>query len=234
LAKFFFFPGFGAGTGGLLREHRLQQGMDSQNLWGQLGLSPPTDDAIKISLFGYENAAVSGLLDGWQKGSYPVVCLLPVGRLLPEVAAWAGRALRAGDVVQTGKLTLHVLPFLEQDDYDRLLWACDCNFVRGEDSFVRAQFAAQPFVWHIYPQEEGVHWQKLKAFLDIYCIAMPTEVEHDFRAFWNSWNAQASAHWENFIRHRAALQQHAKAWAKRQAGFGDLATSLVIFSENRI
>lgn len=234
LTKFFFFPGFCAGTGGLLREHRLRQGMDSQSWWAQLDLPQPPADAFKIALFGYENAAVSGLLASWQNGSQPVVCLLPEGRLLPQVAAWAGRALKAGDVVQTGKLTLHVLPFLEQDDYDRLLWACDCNFVRGEDSFVRAQWAAQPFVWHIYPQEEGAHWKKLEAFLDIYCVGMPAAVEQDFRAFWNAWNAQAPLQWENFIRHRAALQQHAKAWAKRQAGFGDLATSLVIFSENRI
>jgi hypothetical protein len=57
------------------------------------------------------------------------------------------------------------LPFLPQVRYDELLWACDLNFVRGEDSFVRAQWAAKPFVWQIYPQAEDAHRVKLDAFL---------------------------------------------------------------------
>ena len=50
-----------------------------------------------------------------------------------------------------------MLPLLTQRDYDHLLWACDLNFVRGEDSFVRAQWAGAPFVWQIYPQDDGAH-----------------------------------------------------------------------------
>ena len=33
------------------------------------------------------------------------------------------------------------LPWLTQPDYDRLLWSADLNFVRGEDSLVRAIWA---------------------------------------------------------------------------------------------
>jgi uncharacterized repeat protein (TIGR03837 family) len=78
------------------------------------------------------------------------------------------RVLRPGgsDAAQAiGNLDLLPLPFLPQDRYDELLWACDLNFVRGEDSFVRAQWAAKPFVWQIYPQAEGAHLAKLEAFL---------------------------------------------------------------------
>ena len=73
-----------------------------------------------------------------------------------------------GDQRRRGNLLIHVLPFVAQDDYDRLLWCCDLNAVRGEDSFVRAQWAGRPLLWHIYPQEEGAHWDKLEAFLAIY------------------------------------------------------------------
>ena len=55
---------------------------------------------------------------------------------------------------------------LTQHDFDHLLWACDLNFVRGEDSLVRALWAGQPFVWQIYPQHDDAHHAKLEAFLD--------------------------------------------------------------------
>ena len=74
----------------------------------------------------------------------------------------------AGAARTRGALTVRVLPFVPQDDYDRLLWACDVNFVRGEDSFVRAQWAGQPFLWHIYLQDENLHHVKLRAFLQRY------------------------------------------------------------------
>ena len=47
-----------------------------------------------------------------------------------------------------------------------MLWACYLNFVRGEDSLVRALWAGQPFIWHIYPQDDNAHHAKLEAFLD--------------------------------------------------------------------
>jgi uncharacterized repeat protein (TIGR03837 family) len=76
--------------------------------------------------------------------------------------------LRRAAAAHRGALTVRVLPFVPQPDYDRLLWACDLNFVRGEDSFVRAQWAGRPFVWHIYPQDENLHHKKLRAFLQRY------------------------------------------------------------------
>ncbi len=56
----------------------------------------------------------------------------------------------------------------DQSDYDHLLWCCDFNLVRGEDSFLRAQWAARPFLWHIYPQADAAHLEKLTAFLELY------------------------------------------------------------------
>src|SRR5436190_1180092 len=80
-------------------------------------------------------------------------------------ARTGGNVPHARQSLTRGRLTLATLPFVTQDDYDRLLWHCDVNIVRGEDSFVRAQWAAQPFVWHIYPQADDAHRVKLEEFL---------------------------------------------------------------------
>ena len=80
------------------------------------------------------------------------------------------------------------IPFLDQDRYDELLWACDLNFVRGEDSFVRAQWAARPFVWHIYPTDDGAHWVKLAAFLARYTAGMDRGARRRVTALWEAWN----------------------------------------------
>jgi uncharacterized repeat protein (TIGR03837 family) len=63
-----------------------------------------------------------------------------------------------------------------------MLWACDLNFVRGEDSLARALWAGQAFVWQIYPQHDDAHHGKLEAFLD-WLDAPPS-----LRAFHRVWN----------------------------------------------
>jgi uncharacterized repeat protein (TIGR03837 family) len=98
-----------------------------------------------------------------------VACLVPEGVAKDEVRAFLGAEPVAGAVRTQGMLTVRVLPFVPQPDYDRLLWACDVNIVRGEDSFVRAQWAGRPFAWHIYPQDENLHHKKLRAFIARYC-----------------------------------------------------------------
>ena len=70
------------------------------------------------------------------------------------------------------------IPFVSQDEYDWMLSQCDFNIVRGEDSFVRAQLAGKPFIWHIYPQEDRAHETKLVAFLDLYLEDASQELKH--------------------------------------------------------
>ena len=178
LTKYFFFPGFTEKTGGLLLERDLLARRDAfqsdaaaqERYWRSLGVPERVAGELRVSLFGYENEAMDDLLRAWEQGTQPVTCLLPEGRSLPQVAAFFGQpAGKAGDVWQRGQLRVHVLPFVEQERYDELLWACDVNFVRGEDSCVRAQWAAKPFIWQIYPQHDGVHLEKLQAFMNLYC-----------------------------------------------------------------
>ncbi|MBU3736703.1 MAG: elongation factor P maturation arginine rhamnosyltransferase EarP, partial [Methylobacterium sp.] len=178
LTKHFFFPGFSAASGGLLREQdlierRTQLQQDPAALWQRLGISPPEPEQTTVSLFCYDNAPVTGLLSAWHQAGTPLRCLMPAGRGLAEVAAWFDHSLPPpGERFARDRLQLEVLPFLRQEDYDLLLWACDCNFVRGEDSFVRAQWAGRPLVWQAYVQQEQTHQLKLAAFLDRYCAAL--------------------------------------------------------------
>ena len=265
LSKYFFFPGFSAASGGLLRESSLWQQREAWQrrpalLWQQLGLPPPRDGSelaaevlapapqggasvrpgnrqpeTLVSLFCYDSAPIADLLEAWAASAAPVRCLLPQGTALAQAANWAGQAAPTADrPARRGNLTLQAIPFLPQQDYDRLLWGCDCNFVRGEDSFVRAQWAARPLLWQIYPQQGNAHQAKLDAFLDLYCQALSDVVASALRNFHQGWNAGGPLHWDDLWQHRAALQAHAVAWAGHLLEQADLASKLVIFCQKRV
>ena len=231
LTKYFFFPGFTSRTGGLIREAEYDQRkavFDEAAFCIRLGLPPKQDNQLTISLFGYENPALPGLLDAWARHPQPVVLLVPEGRLLPEIQAFFGHHDK---LMQRGHLTTHVIPFLPQQDYDALLWLCDLNFVRGEDSFVRAQWAEKPFVWHIYPQTDAAHMVKLEAFLFRYLDDLPAAVTASVRNFWIAWNdaGDSAAAWPAFAQSLPVLRKHARTWAGSTAAHGDLASNLLGF-----
>ncbi len=240
LTKYFFFPGFTEKTGGLLLERDLMARRDAfqsdagaqSRYWHGLGVPERAEGELRVSLFGYENAAIEGLLRGWEQGAQPVTCLLPEGRPVPQVAAFFGQASgKAGDVWQRGNLRVHVLPFVEQERYDELLWACDVNFVRGEDSCVRAQWAGKPFIWQIYPQHDGVHLDKLRAFMNLYCEGLSDRASQAVQALWLNWNCgnAVAQEWLDFLSCREELQERARVWARRLSG-NNLALNLLDFS----
>jgi uncharacterized repeat protein (TIGR03837 family) len=242
LVKYFFFPGFTEKTGGLLLERDLIARRDAFQgdaraiaaYWESMGVPAPQADEVRVSLFCYENPALPELLRAWEQSAKPVSCLVPEGRVLPQVAAFFGQAqIAPGDVFRRGNLTLHVLPFTEQARYDELLWACDINFVRGEDSFVRAQWAGKPCVWHIYPQYDGVHMQKLRAFMARFCAGLTADAALALHGLWEAWNLSAGSEevhsaWNDFLAHRSMLRQHAQAWAQ-ELSHNSLALNLLDF-----
>ena len=260
LVKHFFFPGFTPDTGGLIREAGLIEalrnfqadGAAQAEFWQRTAGCTVAEDALKVSLFAYENAAIPGLLNAWAQGEREVFCAVTAGRHVPQVEAWAassglasgrqsslpekGSGLKPAlqSTLQVGRLTLAFLPFLPQGDYDLLLAACDLNFVRGEDSFVRAQWAGRPFVWHIYQQEEGAHLPKLAAFMNLYCAGMNAQAAHPLREFWQAWEREESAdlHWPALHAALSALQAHAEKWAENLVSHTDLASKLLIFCQN--
>jgi uncharacterized repeat protein (TIGR03837 family) len=238
LTKYFFFPGFEAGTGGLLEEGGLARrrtafaadpGQQAAFLAG-LGVHPAPGDCL-VSLFCYPAAPVAALLDALRDDARPSLVLVPEGVAGAALAAWAGSAPAPGVPIRRGSLTLQAVPFLDQTDYDMLLWCCDLNFVRGEDSMVRAQWAQRPFVWHIYPQQENAHRIKLDAFLDRYTGAMPAPAAAACRAAWHAWNGDGDmrACWPAFRAAMPALQAHMPGWRQRLHALGDLAGNLLAF-----
>ncbi|MDM5126508.1 elongation factor P maturation arginine rhamnosyltransferase EarP [Aeromonas salmonicida] len=249
LNKYFFFPGFTPSTGGLLCEQGLiaerdQWQQDETGLaayWASLGLPPKRDNELRVSLFTYESEALVSLIEGWCQSPTPVTLLLPLGHSLNDVLRGAGLAsaivtAKAGDLLHAGSLTIKLLPMTDQAGYDRLLWSCDLNLVRGEDSFVRAQWAARPFLWHIYPQEEQAHMVKLDGFLDHYLADFPPEAAQWLRAFNHALNQgeDTSKLWAQWPRYSAIWQQDARSWSQKLLEDGDLVTRLVKFLESRI
>ncbi|AXA90129.1 elongation factor P maturation arginine rhamnosyltransferase EarP [Massilia sp. YMA4] len=245
LTKHFYFPGFTGKTGGLLRERDL---LDERTRFQEdpaaaaaflsgLGITAAEQAALKVSLFCYRHAPVSALLDCWQQGQAPVACFVPEGVATEAVEAFLGRPATAGAVATRGALTVRVLPFVPQPDYDRLLWACDVNFVRGEDSFVRAQWAGRPFVWHIYPQDDNLHHKKLRAFLRRYCPDIASLADLSLR--WNGAGVKDNTEeggwaelWTAFQRDRDGLLARARDWENRMLEIGDLAANLLHFARS--
>lgn len=240
LTKYFFFPGFTEKTGGLLLERDLLERRDAfqsdataqAEYWHSLSVPQRVEGELRVSLFGYENEAMEVLLAKWEHGPQLVTCLLPESRALPQVTAFFGHASgEAGDIWQRGNLRVHVLSFVEQAQYDLLLWASDINFVRGEDSCVRAQWAGQPFIWHIYPQHDGVHLEKLEALRRLYTADLPADAADTVRELWLAWNGgqDVAAAWGRFVVQREVLTRHGRDWAKRLSG-NNLALNLLDFS----
>jgi uncharacterized repeat protein (TIGR03837 family) len=246
LTKHFFFPGYRADTGGLLVEADLAsrraafRSGSGADFWRGLGLAAPRDGELRVSLFAYENPALAALLDAWAGDARPATCLVPEGRVLPQIADWLGGvALRAGDAHRRGALTLHVLPFVDQDAYDRLLWACDLNFVRGEDSCVRAQWAARPLVWQAYPQADDVHWHKMEALLALYTAGLDHAAAGAVSAMWRRWNGipggvDMAACWAAWRAQQDAIERHAESWCGQLVSAGSLAEKLAEFAEKRL
>ncbi len=244
LIKTFFFPGFVQGTGGLLREKSLiaQRSAFStiveRAFLQRKGLLERKPGEIRISLFCYDTAPVTKFIRVLSKSSKPILLIVPEGSVAGSIASLLNNpSSQIEKLIQYGQLTVQIIPFMEQTDYDLLLWSCDFNFVRGEDSFVRAQWAGSPFVWNIYPQTEGAHWKKLDAFLDRYTVGMSKEMADAVREMWVSWNGKdeiSSTAWLSYFSFRESLAQHNKNWVKQLLKQDDLASSLAQLAENQL
>ncbi|MFA7438111.1 elongation factor P maturation arginine rhamnosyltransferase EarP [Castellaniella sp.] len=222
--KYFYFPGFTPASGGLLREADLlarrrgaRQQDRRQRLHALTGLDtralrPETRCAL---LFAYPHAPVAGLQQALAHNTQPTWLLVP-GDIPPGLH-------------DQGALRVRSIPFLPQARFDDVLWCCDLNFVRGEDSLVRALWAGQPLVWQLYPQADGAHLTKLAAWLD--ALPLPPEATRLLTA-WNTADPGAVAQaarqalsppaW-------GAWQKRARRHSRQLAAQDDLASRLVVF-----
>ena len=231
LSKWFFYPGFTPATGGLL--HDDTEGNPPQNPkdeaadarawatsrgWGAAG------GGRTVLVFCYDNAALPGLLHtlAAHPSPQPTTLLLPPGPARLQVRSLALPAA----------LHLVDLPYLAQPDFDRLIASTDLNLVRGEDSFVRAQAGADsPFLWQIYPQQDGAHAPKLAAWLGLYLAgATPADaqaVQQAFRVF----NGLAAG--PLVLPETTAWRALHRAWRARLRLQADLCRQLLHFVHSR-
>jgi uncharacterized repeat protein (TIGR03837 family) len=208
--RWFFYPGFTPATGGLLREPGLIERREAfdRNAWraahrAAFGLPDDGADTRWVSLFCYEPAALPELLQ--HCAAHPTQLLVAHGRPAAAVRAALAQEKDASDngrsndridksgdqnshrpPLPRGQRSISYLPARPQSAFDEMLWACDFNAVRGEDSLVRALWAGQAFVWHIYPQHDNAHHDKLSAFLD--WLEAPPSLRQ-FHATWNGLDA---------------------------------------------
>ncbi|WP_345797525.1 elongation factor P maturation arginine rhamnosyltransferase EarP [Castellaniella sp. MT123] len=224
--KYFFFPGFTQETGGLLREPDLTARRDQarkqdrrQRLQALTGLHADTlpANARHILLFCYPDAPLAGLRAGLVHQEIPTCLLVPGGR--------------PAGLTDEGSLRVLPIPFVPQTRFDELLWCCDLNFVRGEDSLVRALWAGSPLVWQIYRQAESAHLDKLDAWLTLARWPDPAQ------ALTQAWNRQDDTGvcasllqvlqpdpWH-------AWQARCRDWSGELAARADLAQNLVDFCQ---
>lgn len=211
LVKWFFFPGFTARTGGLLREPGLaaRRATFDRDAWlHSLGIARAAGERVVV-LFCYANANVGALLK--QLAPQPTLLLLTPGPAQQQVGALPVdlRAVR--------------LPWLSQVEFDHLLWSADINLVRGEDSLVRAIWAGAPFAWQAYPQGDGAHHAKVQAMLA--AARLPGEVQD----WWRGWNGRAGG-LPAALPPLAPWREAVQGWRQRLEALPDLAASLHEFA----
>lgn len=234
--RWFFYPGFTPATGGLLRESDLMARREAfdREAWRAdhrkaFGLGDDAPGTRWVSLFCYEPTALPELLQRCE--ATPTRLLVAPGRPAAAVrAALPGREEDSGQnapqrlSIQRGQLSISYLPHRPQPAFDEMLWACDFNAVRGEDSLVRALWAGQALVWHIYPQHDNAHHDKLHAFLD--WLQAPASLRQ-FHATWNGldtaplqWPDDATlAEWTRCIQHARSRLLMQDSLATQLLGF---------------
>ena len=151
----------------------------------------------------------------WQQAGQPITLLLAGTQIIASLKNSGlvpqNALLEDGDVYQS--------PFVAQQDFDKLLNLADGAVIRGEDSFVRAQLAGKPFFWHIYPQEENIHLDKLHAFWDKAHQVYPDVVATAHRLLSDELNNgealsdnQRLQAWQTLTAHQNEWRQSAAKW----------------------
>ncbi|HUH59766.1 MAG TPA: elongation factor P maturation arginine rhamnosyltransferase EarP [Candidimonas sp.] len=230
LRKTFFFPGFTPATGGLLRESELLAVRDRWLADPALRVAllrainvPETQIARvgqgmrQVFLFCYPDAPASALVDVMARRETPTLLIVPAG-VYPSLLEG-----------QHDNVYVHEMPFVDQRAFDRLLWSSDLNFVRGEDSLVRALWAGKPLIWQIYPQQENAHMIKLQAWLD------KSPFEPAVRQAMTHWNTADAPAFD--VAMETAMQSNdwsrwqsgSARWCAQLAQYPDLTQSLVDF-----
>ena len=221
LTRYFYFPGFTEKTGGLIRECNIIE-LNQKYITNH--------NTLKVSLFCYPNAPIHDLLTALQSNDHEVLVYVTASSILPQIASFLGQySIGAGDYFTHNNLHVRFLPFLSQADYDALLRDCDINFVRGEDSWVRAIWAGRPFIWQPYFQTEDTHIKKLDAFLDtFYADFEAKQVVCEAHSAWVV-GQLSNEIWQSYLHCLTTINTYTRQQSNQLAKLDDLAAKLVIF-----
>ena len=192
----------------------------------------------RVSVFCYPSAPLAALLETIAAGPSATRVFVPAGVGDAAIGAFFGAPIAAGHERARGALTVRRFALLAPDDYDRLLWSCATNFVRGEDSWVRAQWAGAPFVWQPYPQAGGAHLTKLDALLARLAeqAGGHPPALRAAASLMRAWSGDGdlAAAWGAHERAADALRVLHRRWCEHLAAQPDLATQLAEYCRNRL
>ncbi len=235
--EWFYLPGFTNRSGGLIREHAT-----TSNAAADLSFLPSTrPNALRVSMFCYSGQNLEGLIETWNRAggesrtSRPIDLLITAGCDLDDIRRQLQLPSDARQV-RRGTIEVSLLPWLTQQDYDRLLAQCDLNFVRGEDSWIRAIWTGKPFIWRPYPQNDGFDRAKLDAFLK-YCqpdfdpqvFAVLEQVMHAWRD-----NKGVARLWPKWLEQQTAVVEGFRQMSNRLKAEEDQASRLIAFIKRRL
>lgn len=214
LLRHFFCPGFSERSGGLIREASVQRASEATS-------STRESRTVRALAFTYPNAPLGWVYQGFSSVLSDVTLVSP-GKPSTDASV---------DEPQPAAFALEHVPTVPQPEFDAFLNTFDVLLVRGEDSFVRAQLAAKPMLWHIYQTDDRAHVVKLDAWLARYCEGLPPALERVVRranyALIGELTEESSvAAFEDFARHLCDLRAHAVRWQQRLFDQDDLLTQL--------
>lgn len=234
LHQYIFFPSLQPQTGNILFEadyaQQHTQFLAQSTHWCQQWQVPvPRENSIRISLFAYENQSIIDLIQQASQYPQPIDAYLPESKLSQALQALhPQQSITVGNTLVFNNLRLHILPFLPQAQYDRLLWLCHLNFVRGEVSLTRAILAGKPCVWHIYPTDDQAHWDKLAAFMQVY------RMHNDLIQLNKAWNQQQPLNtFSSVLTQLPLLTDHAQHIAQTIQSRPSLSDQLVHFAQQK-
>ncbi len=224
--RWFFIPGIGPSSGGVIRERGL---LDTRDAFLSTFARAP-DAPLHALCFAYPHAPYAALLRALAAGGAAHLTLC--GRHTQQ-------AVDAAALEHFPGLSAAWPGFVAQPEFDRMLWSADCVFVRGEDSLIRALWSGKPMLWQIYPQDAQAHHAKLEAWLARYCEGWPDDLRAAYREAHAAWNGIADAAlfetaWARLTadwpRWRALSRARTDAWARDP----DLASRLMAFIAERV
>lgn len=251
-AKFFWLMGFDAHSGGLLREvgysaarNAFEHDTAAQQAFKRRYGLPENPHGPNWLLFAYDHPRWADWLQMWRHAGRPLTLWLAGEQIMASLHR-AG-ILGPNDLVTEGShlywhtLRLCRLPFVPQAEFDHLLFLAEGAIVRGEDSFVRAQWAGLPFWWHIYPQQQQAHLAKLHAFWQRAAQDWPAPLRQAHQALSQDLNGGDDltptarlAAWQTLHAHASHWRQHSHAWSHTLHAQSSAVERLALFMQNRL